>query len=147
MSLQEAVVVVCCLEDSGIAHLKPGYVEITCNDVSQFSTWSAADYHEIIDMLAEADSRVKSGRMFKVRFEELQQTSGFKFNEHGIGMDMSLRPLVNPIQVGTWDWVHTLFQDGVLSTEVWAYIAMIAIVHSSSIVLGIGGRPLEYATM
>ena len=60
------------MEDSGIAHLKPGYVEITCNDVSQFSTWSAADYHEIIDMLAEADFRVKSGRMFKVRFEELQ---------------------------------------------------------------------------
>jgi hypothetical protein len=71
-----------------------------------------------MDMLKDAASRVARGDMYKIRFSELQQTCGFNYNPHGIGADLTLRPHVNVIGTHTWDWVHNLFQDGVLSTEV-----------------------------
>jgi hypothetical protein len=70
-------------------------------------------------MLADAARRVAAGTMYKSRFNELEQTSGMKHkhNPEGIGMDPVLRPLVCPIDTFAWDWVHTLFQDGVMTLE------------------------------
>ena len=78
-------------------------------------------------MLAVAAGRVAAGNMYKTRFNELEQTSGMKYNPEGIGMDVVLRPLVCPHEASTYDWVHTLFQDGVMTLEAIATSAMLVI--------------------
>ena len=75
-------------------------------------------------MLAEAARRVAAGTMYKTRFNELGQTSGIKYNPEGIGLDVVLRPLVCPIDTFAYDWVHTMFQDGVMSLEAIVATAM-----------------------
>ena len=71
-----------------------------------------------MDMLSVAAGKLASGEMYKTRFEEIEKTAGWNYNADGLGQDRALRPLVDIMQSGTWDWVHTLFQDGVLTTEV-----------------------------
>jgi hypothetical protein len=87
-------------------------------------------------MLAEAARRVAAGTMYKTRFNELEQTSGIKYNPEGIGLDVVLRPLVCPIDTFAYDWVHTLFQDGVMTLE--------AIVATAMLVLAIFNTNISY---
>jgi hypothetical protein len=114
-------------QDSDLAHRKPGHVEISCFDANLFRSWSRDQYNEINDMLAEAARRVAAGTMYKTRFNELEQTSGIKYNPEGIGLDVVLRPLVSPIDTFAYDWVHTLFQDGVMTLEAIVATAMLVL--------------------
>jgi hypothetical protein len=53
-------------KDSGLAHRKPGYVEIDCTDPALLRSWSASQVYFAADAVAEAAGKYAAGVMSKV---------------------------------------------------------------------------------
>ena len=53
-------------KDSGLAHRKPGYVEIDCTDPALLRSWSASQVYFAADAVAEAAGQYAAGVMSKV---------------------------------------------------------------------------------
>jgi hypothetical protein len=68
-------------------------------------------------MLGAAGTRYNAGLMTKAMFHQLEQTTGLNCNPVGLIADVSLRHYVDPIAVMTYDWVHTMLQDGTFTAE------------------------------
>jgi hypothetical protein len=51
-------------------------------------------------------------------FSELQQAYGLSWTCNGLLSNKELRPFLDPAQVMTWDWLHSMLQHGVLTHEV-----------------------------
>ena len=103
---------------SGLAGRRPGNVEACCTDASLFRSRTSKQFEDLVDLLALSKTRVDSGLMTPAQFERLQFVSGQNYNPHGLMSDLELRALVKPCEIMTYDWVHCLLQDGVLSVEV-----------------------------
>ena len=106
------------LQDSGLAHVRPGYVEITCSDRRRFRQWSGNDVSRIIDVVVEAKRKYVAGEMNKTDMTEIVQVVGFNANIHGVMADPQLRAHAPLLDTVCWDWVHTALQDGFLTGEV-----------------------------
>jgi hypothetical protein len=113
-------------QDSDLAGRAGGFVEITCADCSLFKQWTTEEYRTVLDSLAEGHARVVARTMTKTRFSELEQSVGLNYNPHGILYDAALRPHLRPLEIGTYDWVHTVFQGGVFSVEAQLFLTEIA---------------------
>ena len=74
-------------------------------------------------MLAGAAGRVAAGRMSKAACAELEVATGFRHNPHGVTQSEALRLMVNPIEVASYDWVHSVLQSGILVAEIEALLA------------------------
>ena len=107
----------CVRQASGLSHRTPGYVEITCSDPALFKRMPPSEYQRTAVLLRGAHRRVQDGRMSKTAFGELETASGFSFNPRGVMQSDEVRMLANPVDVVTYDWVHSLLQGGVLVVE------------------------------
>jgi hypothetical protein len=103
---------------SDLAHRHDSFVEISCTNHSAFQLSTASDLEETVALLRVARERFAAGRWSKEKCETLSKSLGFNDNEEGLLMDDRLRLAIKPLQVGTYDWVHTLFQDGVMNNAV-----------------------------
>jgi hypothetical protein len=74
-------------------------------------------------VLAAASRRYSAGTMSKAAFEELEKATGFRYNRHGLGQSEALQLLANPIEVATYDWVHSVLQGGILVAEIEAILS------------------------
>lgn len=108
---------------SELAGLREGHVEITCSDHTKFLTSSQDGFNDSVDLVLMAGHRAAAGTMTKIRFEEIQQACGLNFNPHGMIADIRLRQWFNPLAVLTYDWVHSMLQDGVFNAEIQAMLA------------------------
>ncbi len=109
-------------EGSDLAHRKPGYVEITCDDPNLCRSLPSCEYAKTMATLAGGSARVAEGRMSKVAFAELEVATGFRHNPHGVTQSEALQLVANPIEVATYDWVHSVLQGGILVAEVEALL-------------------------
>lgn len=60
--------------------------------------------------------------MTKHRFEQLELVHGLNANEHGVLANKTLRPLFDVVKCTTYDWVHSMLQDGVFTKEAWLFL-------------------------
>ncbi len=109
-------------KDSDLAARDEGFVEITCPDPRCFKQWTTEQLGTVMDSLAEGQRRVAVRAMTKSKYHQLEQTTGFNYNPRGILQDDVLRPHLRPLEIGTYDWVHTVFQGGVFSVEAQLFI-------------------------
>ena len=105
-------------QDSDLVHDHPDYCEITCADPSRFKQWPASEAGKMIDLVNEAASRVERGDLPQNRFLEIQQMVGFSANPHGVMADPVLREGIDFLSATTYDWVHSMLADGLLTTEI-----------------------------
>lgn len=105
-------------KDSGLAEHQAGYVDISCHDQSAFKAWSASDVQQVIALLQGASDRVRDGRMTRASFEDLGLSVGIRLNPRGLLASDALRSQFAPVETVTYDWVHTMLQDGVFCIEV-----------------------------
>ena len=68
-------------------------------------------------MLCDMLTRVESGTHPRSAYDSLCQASGFQGNPDGLLACHDLRKYVDVQQCCTYDWVHTLLQDGPLTLE------------------------------
>jgi hypothetical protein len=100
----------------------PGFVEITCPDVRAFRPWQRADFDRAVAAVEEAGKRLDRGEMSKAACADVETAVGFRRNSLGIVADAELCELIKPEESFTWDWVHTMLQGGVLTSEVEALL-------------------------
>ena len=98
-------------------------MEITCDDPSLCRSLPPNEYAKTMAVLAAASRRYSAGTMSKAAFEELEKATGFRYNPHGLGQSEALQLLANPIEVATYDWVHSVLQGGILVAEIEAILS------------------------
>jgi hypothetical protein len=103
------------LKGSDIANRdETGYlVELTCSDLNRFDFASDQDLFDAADMLSEA-----VGRLGKRDFKNLQKSTGFNHNPHGVLADVELRAHSRPASSFSYDPMHVLYSNGVAAVEV-----------------------------
>ena len=102
------------MKGSDLAHKRAGYLlEITSPEVERFDVATDADMYEAMGIL----SRAQPG-LTKTAFKQLQQSIGYNFNPDGVLADSGLVPHVRPSSCLTYDSMHCLLSNGVMSLEV-----------------------------
>jgi hypothetical protein len=94
-----------------------GFVDITSHQAEKFLQWPHQELRKVVASLAGAATRVADGRMTRARFDDLQKVTGFNYNGDGMLFSNALQNAFSPLDVATYDWAHTLLQDGVFVTE------------------------------
>lgn len=107
---------------SDLAHRAVGHVELTCANPAEFKRFTKAEFESSVDTVLEASRRVRAGTMMQGRLETIEMTMGFNANQHGLVANRELRQLFSVSHVVIYDWVHTMLQDGFMSTEVWRFL-------------------------
>ena len=103
------------LRDSDLANRdNTGYLmEMTCSDTNRFDCASDADMFEVADLLLRSRNTMGVGA-----FKELEKGTGFNFNQQGLLADVALRPHSRPASSLTWDPMHCLWSNGIVSFEI-----------------------------
>jgi hypothetical protein len=95
-----------CKKDSGLAHRKPGYVEIDCTDPALLRSWSASQVYFAADAVATAAGQLAAGTMSKGDFDEFEKSVGIN-NGNGMLMSKLLRccATARPCAISLYDLV------------------------------------------
>ena len=101
-------------KDSGLAHRRPNFVEITCWDHSKFIPTAREDFEDHVDEIVNASRQVRAGAMYAARLEELQIAYGIKANPSGLIACRRLRRCFSVLEVIREDWMHGALEDGTL---------------------------------
>ena len=102
--------------DSDLASRVDGYVEITCDDPSQFS-FSVSRLEESVDKVEAGHQLVQEGRMSATAYDRLVKTEGFNYVAGGLPFDEVLRLRCNLFGCVRKDWVHSAMQDGAFNVD------------------------------
>ncbi len=102
---------------SDLVNRAGGFVDVTCAEFAAFRTWPASEMDKVMLMLGESSQRRHDGRLPAAKFEELQQACGMRCNANGLLASSRLRSHCSLLGIVTFDWVHTLLQDGVFVLE------------------------------
>ena len=79
--------------------------------------WPEAELDKVMVMLQEAHSRMLDGHLTRTKCEELSQVVGLHYVPTGLLACERLRGHCHLLGVVTYDWVHSLLQDGVFVIE------------------------------
>ena len=107
---------------SGLAHRRPGYVEIGCSTPSEFRSWSSDQIYEAADLLELSHARWVAGEMPKNLVEDIESAAGLNAIPGGLLAGGPLRSHLDLPDLVTYDWVHTMLQGGVFVIEVQALL-------------------------
>ena len=88
------------------------FVDITTHELEKLDLNTNNDLWETFDNLI-----VQQNNLTKTNFEELQKASGMTFVNIGI-LSPCMRHLVEPVEMTTFDSMHTYFQGGVAGVEI-----------------------------
>jgi len=102
-------------KDSGLAHRRPGFVEITCADYSQFILSTPEDLNREVDAVLAAHAQYTAGLQSETRFLATQKAYGINANPTGLLADVQLKECFSVVDVLTEDWMHGALQDGILN--------------------------------
>jgi hypothetical protein len=101
---------------------KPGHVEITCCNSAAFKILPHAELLKTVELLRGASARLAAGTMSKGIAENLELVAGLNFHPRGLLWDRELMTVVKPIEVFTYDWVHSSLQDGIFNQDLSALL-------------------------
>ena len=120
----------CCLRHSNV--LKKGshalisrctdHVEISCASPEKFRVRSHADFCRSYDLVKAATLRRQANGMTQTLFEQVTMAEGFTYTPGGMPYDDQCRGL-GIFESITLDWVHSACQDGMLTTDMTAYMS------------------------
>jgi hypothetical protein len=114
-------------QNSHLAEHNPGCVEITCTDANAFRQWSQSDFQQAVATVEAAARRFEAGTLSRVAFGGIESATGLRRNPLGTLADVALCEVVRPVETLTYDWVHSMLQGGVLTTEVEALLELTGI--------------------
>jgi len=106
-------------KDSDLASRLDRQVEITCADSSLMRVGSKQEFEDACDIVAEGCRRWQANTISKAMYETVRDTNGMKWIAGGLAYDLEVREKTNIHKAITMDWVHSFFQDGVVTVEAW----------------------------
>ena len=78
-------------QDSELATMRPGFVDISCCDRAQFRSWPSEKVFRAVDVLAAAARRVSLGEMTKGDYDDMELATGLNRNPLGVFASAALR--------------------------------------------------------
>ena len=115
----------CCLRHFNVTTAslaQGGFVGVSCHDPAKFQSYTKADFRQIAATVVDATARNDDGRLSDALYEKTKKAVGFNCSELGVLHDGELAEVADFAQAITFDWVHTLLQDGVITDEVQALL-------------------------
>ena len=106
----------CCLNvvnDSDLPAGSDTLVAMSCTDPSRFRLAADSDWFGKADFVAS-----RKDSMTKTAFDELCKASGLTFVKSGLLWSASLRAIMSPTAVMTYDSMHCILSNGIANTEV-----------------------------
>ena len=105
---------------SGMTDDAKGYVDITCSDPRKLRPWTQVQFFRTIAaVLADRRKLAAGARGDKTRLGNVIKSAGFWPTSTGLLASVELRRLVDFLEVCSYDWMHTAFQDGFMSNAMW----------------------------
>lgn len=104
-----------------------GFVDISCADWRCFKSASHTDIMEYIDFVHLAQEQADAGLIPKSSAQEASQVCGFNVCPNGVLACRELREHFAITDVLTSDWMHNALQDGMLTLEVFLFLAEAAV--------------------
>lgn len=102
---------------SGLIEHDSAFVEPDCTDHHRFQRATTAELGDAMDSLVLLESRVQAGNMPKSRLQNLEMAVGLTTCRQGVLADKRLRSRLDFVGVVTFDWLHSMMQDGLLSVD------------------------------
>lgn len=98
------------------------FVDITCTNHAVMRAEGVGYMEELQDILLAAEREFEAGNLSAARYSRLGMASGFWANAKGALAALDLRPHLRLGETGTFDWVHTELQGGILTVEMYLFI-------------------------
>ena len=114
-----------CLNVLGLAEddeMPDGCVPISSRDKSSFARATNDDWWSKADTLSLS---LQQSVLNKASFAQLQTAMGLNWNERGLLWDKDLRRHIKPIDIATYDTMHTMLADGVGQDEIAAVLELL----------------------
>ena len=114
----------CCFLHSNVWGKRSGMddhenVLTTCPEPARFVLQDHDTLHAYAGIMVAAQARRAEGRLPQERLEELRATTGLTCTAHGLLADRELQTRVRILDTVVFDWLHTLFQEGAMSMEMY----------------------------
>jgi hypothetical protein len=94
-------------------------VLITSHEHEKFTLNDHQSLYENADLIIAARSRFEDGRLSAAAFKELKMVVGLNNTAQGLLADPELRVEMPILGCVVFDWLHTFFQEGALSIEMY----------------------------
>ena len=94
-------------------------VLITCHEHDKFVPNDHGSLYESADVIIAARSRFEDGRLTSARFKDLIKVVGLNNTTEGLLADPELRVELPILNCVVFDWLHTCFQEGSHSVEMY----------------------------
>ena len=92
-------------------------VTIAEHNHARFALNTHAEIDRNASIVVGARDLVREGRMTKTRFKDVTKAAGLNATSHGLLADPDLKESMNILEVIVIDWLHTLFQEGAMSVD------------------------------
>ena len=93
-------------------------VTIAEHNHARFALNTHAEIYRNASIVVGARDLVKDGGMTQARFEQVRKAAGLGTTSHGLLADADLQGSMKILEVIIIDWLHSLFQEGAMSIEV-----------------------------
>ncbi len=111
-----------CFRKGSYLAIRDGCADITDHDSNKFVERTDQDFENDVDLILAAGDEFNSGRMAPQRFINLQKATGQNYNPLGFVADLELRKVLRPLECLTQGWVHGVLSDGIMGTEMEAFL-------------------------
>ena len=102
---------------SPVVHADDSFCDISCSEYRRFHTASPNDLVADRATLLDAERRHAAGALTPAALEQTRKEVGYNTTESGLLSDAELNADSDAHRKSLYDWAHTLFQDGVFTTE------------------------------
>ena len=109
--------------NSGLLHrMLPGWYDITHQVPSDFHLRSKEDVFDAADKVEAAHRRWEAGALGVTLFNDICKAEGLNYHALALPWRANLRHTIDWFGCFTYDWAHSMLQDGPLNVEVFEYL-------------------------
>ena len=112
----------CLKKGSGLGERMDGFYEITHAVAADFHLRSHSDLFDAADKVAAAYRRLLSGAISNARYQLISKAEGLNYHAQALPWRMRLRTTIDWLASFTYDWVHTMLQDGPMNIDMFLYL-------------------------
>ena len=109
-------------KNSGLLEQLPGFYEVSHPVPADFNLRTADDLFDSADKVEAAHRRFQTGNLGVTLFENICKSESLNYHALALPWRLNLRSTIDWYGCFTYDWAHSMLQDGPLNVEVFQYL-------------------------
>ena len=102
--------------------LPPGWYDVSHHVHSDFHVRSTAEWFDSADKIQAAHASLEAGTLTMTLFNDICQAEGMNYHPRALPWRTTLRGTIDWYACFSYDWAHTMLQDGPLNVELFQYL-------------------------